>query len=135
MYLMTSLPLLCCLFSELLFACPWTDLEGQVINISGLKARAQGRIQRVALKLGHGKSESDDSKVLTHTHNLPAVQLLFSVFLQRSDQSITAYGFFRFFICLQCTFLLPSTVGSIKFLFFFPLFSALEGGPPLDGLF
>lgn len=76
-------------FSERLFAYPWTDLERQVINVSGLKAGAQRRIQRVALKLGDRKSQSDDSKVLTHTDNLPAVQLLFSVFLPYTQQSVT----------------------------------------------
>lgn len=79
----------CYTFIERLFARPWTDLEGQVINISGLEAGAQGRIQRVALKLGDRKPESDDSKVLADTHNLPAVQLLFSVFLQHSEQNMS----------------------------------------------
>ncbi|TNN79077.1 hypothetical protein EYF80_010756 [Liparis tanakae] len=61
------------------------DLKRKVIDISGLEARAKRRIQRVALVLGDRKAESDDPKVLADTDDLPEVQLLFGVLLQRIE--------------------------------------------------
>jgi len=47
-----------------------------------LEARAERRIQRVALVFGNRKPKSNNPKVLAYADNLPAVQLLFGVLLQ-----------------------------------------------------
>lgn len=57
------------------------DLEGQVVDVSGLEAGAQRGVQRVALVLGHRKSKRDDPEVLANADDLPGVQLPFGVLL------------------------------------------------------
>lgn len=80
----------------------WTDLERQVIDVSGLEARAEGGVQRVALVLRDRKTKSDDPEVLADTDDLPAVQLLFGVLLQRIEVRNTFPSLYTFYI--RCNF-------------------------------
>lgn len=62
----------------------WKYLEGQVVDVSGLEARAEWWIQWVSFIPRDRQAESNDSKVFTHPYNLPRIHLFFSVLL--SDQ-------------------------------------------------
>ena len=65
-----------------------SDLEGQVVDVSGLEAGAERGVQRVALILWHRKSQCNDPEVLADANDLPGVHLHFGVLLERPYRSL-----------------------------------------------
>lgn len=65
------------------------DLEGEVVDVSGLETGSQRWIEGVPSVPWHGKPQGDDAEVLTHAHDLPRIQLLLRVLLSHTAHNVT----------------------------------------------